>query len=185
LQKKAGAVRSRYCQQRVATCLLNHWGAGDREEKLDRLVDALQCKVLHCMARRSGCRQQGSGCPSCCSVKQILTRCCSWTAAIWDHLSGSWSTGAGQKSDETIRRVIAFACGGGAQSRACRVGGVSGGGVCQGGVVGEHVVSRTGCLRLAQFGRSSLRVVHERLSGVVVVLVLPYVCWIGEVQVSG
>jgi hypothetical protein len=47
------------------------------------------------------------------------------------------------------------------------------------------VVSRTGCLRLAQFGRSSLRVVHERLSGVVVVLVLPYVCWIGEVQVSG
>lgn len=53
------------------------------------------------------------------------------------------------------------------------------------GVVGEHVVSRTGCLRLAQFGRSSSRVVHERLSGVVVVLVLPYVCRIVEVQVSG
>jgi hypothetical protein len=175
------------------TCRSNRWGVGMWAAKKDRLEEGairrmVQVQVQHycCKGLRSEGCQQGFAVQGFRSVKQILNRCCSWTAAIWDHLSGSWSTGAGQKSDEAIRRVIAFACGGGgAQSRACRVGGVSGGGVCQGGVVGEHVVSRTGCLRLAQFGRSSLRVVHERLSGVVVVLVLPYVCWIGEVQVSG
>ena len=64
----------------------------------------------------------------------------------------------------------AFACGR-AQSRACRLGGGGSpaGGVCQGGVGwrGEHVVSRTGCLKVAQLeGRSrSVRFVHERLTG--------------------
>jgi hypothetical protein len=164
------------------------WAA--RKDRLEEgaIRRMVQVQIQHycCKELRSEGCQQGFAVQGFRSVKRILTRCCSWTAAIWDHLSGSWSTGAGQKSDEAIRRVIAFACGGGgAQSRACRVGGVSGGGVCQGGVVGEHVVSRTGCLRLAQLERSSVRVVHERLTGVVVVLVLPYVCWIVEVQVSG
>lgn len=54
---------------------------------------------------------------------------------------------------------------------------------CQGGV-GEHVVSRTECLKLAQLGRSSVRVAHERLTCVVVVLPCMYVCWIVEVQVG-
>jgi hypothetical protein len=58
------------------------------------------------MARRSEVRQQGSGCPGCCSVKQILTRCCSWTAARWGHWCGSWRWMAVEASDRAIRRVF-------------------------------------------------------------------------------
>jgi hypothetical protein len=171
------------------TCRSNRWGVGMWAAKKDRLGDAMgganRRMVQHyccCKARRSEGCQKGSAGQGFRSVKRNLTRCCSWTAAIWAHSSGSWSTKAGQKSDEAIRRVVAIACGGGgAQSRACRVVGVSGGGVLpRGGGRARGVsdgVSQT--CAIGGEGRSSVRVVHERLTGVVVVL--PYVCCAVEV----